>query len=196
MGPGNLRRYHAGTLNTIQRALIPPRRISITQPRWQTHPPYPSRKAPQSGAHLDVVRAFRRVSLIGLPLGLLLLSAPAMSAQDRQAAPQPAQRCCAISANRAVDKAASASPNIKFENVIQRSKVKFALKNSISPKRYTFETMVGGVALFDYNNNGLLDIFFTNGPAIPSLEKSDATYWNRLYRSEERRVGKECRSRW
>src|SRR5207248_1012879 len=99
----------------------------------------------------------------------------------RQAAPQSAQRCCAISANRAVDKVASASTNIKFENVIQRSKVKFALRNSISPKRYTFETMVGGVALFDYNNDGLLDIFFTNGAAIPSLEKSDATYWNRLY---------------
>src|SRR5215831_3658926 len=55
---------------------------------------------------------------------------------------------------------ATVSP-IQFENVIQTSKVKFALKNSISPKRYTFETMVGGVALFDYNNDGLLDIFFT-----------------------------------
>jgi hypothetical protein len=33
--------------------------------------------------------------------------------------------------------------------------------------------MAGGVALFDYNNDGLLDIFFTNGAAIPSLEKID-----------------------
>ncbi len=73
--------------------------------------------------------------------------------------------------------------SIRFENTIQQSKVKFALKNSLSPKRYTFETMVGGVALFDYNNDGLLDIFFTNGAAIPSLEKKDPSFWNRLFRN-------------
>jgi enediyne biosynthesis protein E4 len=77
----------------------------------------------------------------------------------------------------------TATSGIRFENTVQSSKVKFALKNSISPKRYTFETMVGGVALFDYNNDGLLDIFFTNGAAIPSLEKSDPSYWNRLFRN-------------
>ncbi|MFZ0734016.1 MAG: CRTAC1 family protein [Candidatus Sulfotelmatobacter sp.] len=72
---------------------------------------------------------------------------------------------------------------IKFENVIQRSKVKFELRNCVSPQRYTFETMAGGVALFDYNNDGLLDIFFTNGASIPSLEKSGPAYWNRLFRN-------------
>ncbi len=43
--------------------------------------------------------------------------------------------------------------------------------------------MLGGVALFDYNNDGLLDIFFTNGAAIPSLEKTGPQFWNRLYRN-------------
>jgi enediyne biosynthesis protein E4 len=43
--------------------------------------------------------------------------------------------------------------------------------------------MTGGVALFDYNNDGLLDIFFTNGAEIPSLEKSDPSYYNRLFRN-------------
>src|SRR4029077_4188217 len=77
---------------------------------------------------------------------------------------------------------AQASP-IQFENAIRKSNINFILKNSISPQRYTFETMVGGLALFDYNNDGLLDIFFTNGAAIPSLEKSSPAYWNRLYRN-------------
>ena len=82
--------------------------------------------------------------------------------------------------SRADTRAASA---IQFENAVKNSKIKFALRNSVSPKRYTFETMVGGVALFDYNNDGLLDIFFTNGAAIPSLEKTDPSYWNRLFRN-------------
>jgi len=78
---------------------------------------------------------------------------------------------------------AAAAADIQFENVYRSSKIKFTLNNSVSPQRYTFETMVGGVALFDYNNDGLLDIFFTNGAAIPSLEKNDPTYWNRLFRN-------------
>jgi hypothetical protein len=76
----------------------------------------------------------------------------------------------------------AASP-IQFENVIEQSKIKFTLKNSVSPQHYSIETMMGGVAVFDYNNDGLLDIFFTNGAAIPSLEKSDPSYWNRLFRN-------------
>ena len=78
----------------------------------------------------------------------------------------------------------AASPDrITFEDLIDASGIKFQLKNSISPQRYSIETMLGGVAVFDYNNDGLLDIFFTNGAAIPSLEKSDPSYYNRLYRN-------------
>ncbi len=72
---------------------------------------------------------------------------------------------------------------MEFENTISGSKIKFVLRNSVTPQRYTIETMTGGVALFDYNNDGLLDIFFTNGAALPSFDKSDPAYWNRLYRN-------------
>ena len=78
---------------------------------------------------------------------------------------------------------ASAPSAIEFDNVIAASKITFTLKNSISPERYSVETMAGGVAVFDYNNDGLLDIFFTNGAEIPSLEKSDPGYFNRLFRN-------------
>src|SRR5581483_9789582 len=50
------------------------------------------------------------------------------------------------------------------------------------------ETMGGGVALLDYDNDGRLDIFFTNGARIDDPmpegtrpDKSDSKYWNRLY---------------
>ena len=79
--------------------------------------------------------------------------------------------------------AAVGKPAIAFEDRIGSSRINFALRNSVSPQRYTIETMTGGVALFDYNNDGLLDIFFTNGAAIPSLEKSSAAYSNRLFRN-------------
>jgi enediyne biosynthesis protein E4 len=44
--------------------------------------------------------------------------------------------------------------------------------------------MPGGIAILDYDDDGRPDIYFTNGAAIPSLEKSDPKYWNRLYRNE------------
>jgi hypothetical protein len=43
--------------------------------------------------------------------------------------------------------------------------------------------MTGGVAVFDYNNDGLLDIFFANGAEIPSLKKSNPSFYNRLFRN-------------
>jgi enediyne biosynthesis protein E4 len=77
----------------------------------------------------------------------------------------------------------SADSPIVFENAIEASKIHFVLKNSVSPQRFSIETMTGGVALFDYNNDGLLDIFFTNGAEIPSLKKSDPSFYNRLFRN-------------
>ena len=77
----------------------------------------------------------------------------------------------------------AAKAPITFEDTLGASHIRFALRNSVSPQRYTIETMTGGVALFDYNNDGLLDIFFTNGAAIPSLEKTSEAYFNRLFRN-------------
>ena len=77
----------------------------------------------------------------------------------------------------------SADSAIIFENTIKASKIDFVLKNSVSPQRYSIETMTGGVAVFDYNNDGLLDIFFTNGAEIPSLKKSNPSFHNKLFRN-------------
>ncbi|MEZ5398154.1 MAG: CRTAC1 family protein [Bryobacteraceae bacterium] len=43
--------------------------------------------------------------------------------------------------------------------------------------------MPGGIALLDYDNDGRLDFFLTNGAAQPSLAKSGPRYWNRLFRN-------------
>jgi len=129
---------------------------------------------------------FRNLRIASGPLffsSLLIafLPCPLFAQTTRQALPAHPQQ--APPAKPATTKALPPAAAIEFENIIKSSKINFVLHNSVSPQRYTIETMTGGVALFDYNNDGLLDIFLTNGASIPSLDKSDPGYWNRLYRN-------------
>lgn len=72
---------------------------------------------------------------------------------------------------------------VRFRNVASSAKLNFTLRNSATPNKYQVETMLGGVAVLDYDNDGDQDIYFTNGAALPSLEKNSPEYWNRLYRN-------------
>jgi hypothetical protein len=111
-----------------------------------------------------------KMSVVGRIVSLCaLLAVPAFAAQA-QSQPQRSQP----------HQESAASP-ITLENIIKTSGINFRLKNSVSPRRYSIETMAGGVAVFDYDNDGYLDIFFTNGAAVPSLEKTDSSYSNRLF---------------
>ncbi len=60
----------------------------------------------------------------------------------------------------------------------------FTLENCATAAKAVPETMAGGVAVFDFNNDGRPDIFFTNGAEIPSLRKTDRKYSNRLFRND------------
>ncbi len=72
---------------------------------------------------------------------------------------------------------------IAFENVIDHTGIAFRMNNSATPQRHQIETMIAGVALFDYDNDGLLDIYFVNGAQLPEMNKADPKYFNRLYRN-------------
>src|SRR5438105_5496701 len=76
----------------------------------------------------------------------------------------------------------------KFVDVTAALGVHFNYLSSHTPKHYLPETMGAGVALFDYDNDGRLDIFLVNGAplqdptpkgAVP--QKTGPNYWNRLY---------------
>jgi hypothetical protein len=79
---------------------------------------------------------------------------------------------------------AEGKPPIQFRDVAPSAGIHFVLRNSATPDKHLIETMLGGVAIFDYNGDGRPDIYFTNGAAIPSLEKDSPQYFNRLYRND------------
>jgi hypothetical protein len=107
----------------------------------------------------------------------------------------PLRRMCALAltgtiivltaAGLWISRAAAIPPTdpVTFEDIAARSGVDFVLQNSATPARRQIETMVSGVAVFDYNNDGKPDIYFVNGARQPQLDKPDPSYYNRLYRN-------------
>src|SRR4030095_5475322 len=84
--------------------------------------------------------------------------------------------------------ASTAGEDVQFTDTTKALGVQFTQENSATSNKYLIETMGGGVALLDYDNDGRLDIFFTNGarladPMAPGQlpDKSDRRFWNRLY---------------
>jgi enediyne biosynthesis protein E4 len=85
--------------------------------------------------------------------------------------------------NAAPSGGTSLSP-IHFRDVAESAGLRFVLENHSTPQKRLIESMAGGVAAFDYNHDGMTDIFFTNGASIPSLQKDSLQYFNRLFRNE------------
>ena len=83
---------------------------------------------------------------------------------------------------------ATPTAEVQFSDITQASRINFKHENSATANKYLVETMGGGVALLDYDNDGRLDIFFTNGAKIDDPmpngklpDKADRKFWNRLY---------------
>jgi len=71
--------------------------------------------------------------------------------------------------------------SVQFNDITGPSGITF--KHVLSPeKKYIAESMSGGVALFDYNNDGYLDIFFVNSLTVELL-KANKKSRSALYRN-------------
>lgn len=57
------------------------------------------------------------------------------------------------------------------------------VRNGATGRMHQIETMLAGVAVFDYDNDGWPDIFVANGAEIPSLRKTGASFHDRLFRN-------------
>ncbi|CAN5550099.1 CRTAC1 family protein [soil metagenome] len=84
--------------------------------------------------------------------------------------------------------AALAQKGGAFSDVTLASGIQFQHMASHTPRKYLLETMGSGVALFDYDNDGRLDLFFANGapltdptPKAMIPQKDGSKSWNRLY---------------
>src|SRR5713226_8645141 len=104
---------------------------------------------------------------------------------------------CAIAQKRPTSVAGEASPDqtaassqaaAKFTDITSALGLNFEYAASHTSRKYLIETMGSGVALFDYDNDGRLDIFVVNGAPLsdPTLkgttpQNTGSKYWNRLY---------------
>ena len=77
-----------------------------------------------------------------------------------------------------------------FENVASEAGVDFQQRHSPTSRKYLIESMSGGVAMIDYDGDGLVDLYFVNGAKLKDPmkrgerpDKSEPIYWNRLYRN-------------
>ena len=79
----------------------------------------------------------------------------------------------------------------QFVDAAESAGVSFHHQASHTSQKYLIETMGAGVALLDFNGDGLLDIYFANGaklkdpmPSGSEPDKTEARFWNRLYQNK------------
>jgi hypothetical protein len=126
---------------------------------------------------------------------LLLLTASRLLTSAQQPTPTPPQTGRSYDTTNLPKTPPSPGPQAKspvlFTDIRISSKIDFIHAGSPTSKKFLLETMGGGVAIFDFNNDGRMDLFFTNGallreemPADAMPEKVDARFWNRLYQQQ------------
>jgi len=84
---------------------------------------------------------------------------------------------------RAQPPAAAEKKRPHFTDIAGRSKFAYITRNDLSPRKYFPQPLAGGVAVFDFDNDGKLDIFFTNGAKLPELKKTGPSFYNCLLRN-------------
>lgn len=75
-------------------------------------------------------------------------------------------------------------PPIQLTDVTAQTGIDFIHSDGSSGKRYIVETVASGLATFDYNQDGWIDILFLNGSKLPGAPPSAPQTQNALYRND------------
>ncbi len=96
--------------------------------------------------------------------------------------------CLLLPANLAVGDQARRVPQPKlssavaFNDITRAAGIDFHLTCGSAEKQYIMESMCGGVAVFDYDNDGWMDILLVNGSTLEDLQ-SGKCHSSKLYRN-------------
>ncbi|MPY90174.1 MAG: CRTAC1 family protein [Luteitalea sp.] len=77
---------------------------------------------------------------------------------------------------------ATVEPPVQFVDVTDEAGIRF-VHHSAPDKKYIVESMSGGVALFDYDNDGWLDIYFVNSLTVETAGRPKSSR-SELYRNK------------
>ena len=78
----------------------------------------------------------------------------------------------------------SRNQDVRFTDVTAELGIEFRHINGESGKKHFIEPIGSGVALFDFDNDGDLDLYFVNGSDLPGISSSIPPT-NRLYRNDD-----------
>jgi hypothetical protein len=70
-----------------------------------------------------------------------------------------------------------------FIDIAPKSNISYITNNDFQSRKYFPQPMCGGIAILDYDHDGLMDIFFTNGAKLPQLQKTDPSFYSCLLRN-------------
>jgi hypothetical protein len=72
---------------------------------------------------------------------------------------------------------------IHFKDVAPQSSFSYITNNNFTGRKYFQQPMCGGVGILDFDGDGKMDIFFSNGAKLPELKKVDSSYYSCLLRN-------------
>ncbi len=79
--------------------------------------------------------------------------------------------------------AQTSPPGVRFTDVASALKFSYVTNNDFRGRKYFPQPMCGGVAIFDFDRDGWMDIYFTNGAKLPELQKTDPSFYHCLLKN-------------